>query len=50
MDAMLFDVQPSDPVTFVAVALVLLIGALASAVAPAWRAARVEPAIALRSE
>ena len=50
MEAMLFGVQPFDPVTFAAVALVLVIGALASAIAPAWRAARVEPAIALRSE
>jgi putative ABC transport system permease protein len=50
MVAMLFAVKPSDPVTFAAVALVLAAGALLSAIAPAWRAARVEPAIALRSE
>ena len=50
MEAMLFGVQPFDPVTFAAVALVLVVGALASAIAPAWRAARVEPAVALRSE
>ena len=50
MVAMLFAVTPSDPVTFAGVALVLALGALLSAVAPAWRAARVEPAVALRSE
>ena len=47
---MLFGVQPSDPMTFAAVALVMVVGALASAIGPAWRAARVEPATALRGE
>jgi putative ABC transport system permease protein len=50
MVAMLFGVQPSDPVTFATVALVVVAGALASAIGPAWRAARVDPATALRSE
>ncbi|MGV3516320.1 ADOP family duplicated permease [Luteitalea sp.] len=50
MVAMLFGVQPSDPVTFATVALVVAAGALASAIGPAWRAARVDPATALRSE
>jgi ABC-type lipoprotein release transport system permease subunit len=39
-----------DPMTFAAVALLMVAGAFASAIGPAWRAARVEPATALRSE
>jgi predicted permease len=47
---MLFGVQPGDPVTYASVALVLAAGAFVSAVGPAWRAARVEPATALRHD
>jgi hypothetical protein len=47
---MLFGVRPGDPVTYVAVAMLLLLGAVASAIGPAWRAARVEPALALRHD
>jgi ABC-type antimicrobial peptide transport system permease subunit len=47
---LLFGVPPRDPVTFAAVAAILLaIAALASAV-PAWSAARVDPLEALRGE
>jgi putative ABC transport system permease protein len=46
----LYDVRPTDPLTYAAVALALLLtGALASAV-PAFRATRVDPLIALRDE
>jgi putative ABC transport system permease protein len=46
----LYDVKPTDPVTFAAVAAALLVtGAVASAV-PAIRATRVDPLIALRDE
>jgi predicted permease len=48
--ALLFDVSPTDPLTFAAVALLLTtIGALASAL-PARRAARADPLLALRGE
>jgi ABC-type antimicrobial peptide transport system permease subunit len=48
--AMLFGVSRLDPVTYLAVvALLLVVAAVASGV-PAWRAARVDPAITLRSE
>ena len=46
----LFGVQPLDPVTFAAVGIVLTITAVIAAVAPALRAARVDPVEAFRSE
>ena len=50
LTTMLFGVQPLDPATFVVVAVVLLLTAAASTIGPAWRAARIDPAVALRSE
>jgi putative ABC transport system permease protein len=46
----LFGVQPRDPLTFVAVPIVLVLTALAACAAPALRAARVDPVVAFRSE
>jgi putative ABC transport system permease protein len=46
----LFGVQPLDPLTFAAVTFVLLVTAAVSIAGPAWRAAHVDPAQALRSE
>jgi predicted permease len=46
----LFGVQPSDPLTYVGVAIVLILVALAAVSIPAWRAARVDPLEALRVE
>jgi putative ABC transport system permease protein len=48
--SMLFGVQPLDPLTFGSVILVLAVTAAVSTAGPAWRAARVDPAVALRSE
>ena len=45
---MLFHVQPRDPVTFAAVAVLMSAAALAASLAPAHRAARVDPMTALR--
>ena len=50
LTTMLFGVQPLDPATFVLVAVVLLLTAAASTIGPAWRATRIDPAVALRSE
>jgi len=47
---MLFGVEPLDPTTFACVALVLALTAIVSIAGPAWRATRVDPAVALRSE
>jgi putative ABC transport system permease protein len=47
---MLFGVGAHDPGTFAAVVAVLLGAALLACWVPAWRAARVDPVIALRAE
>jgi putative ABC transport system permease protein len=46
----LFGVQPIDPITFVLVPLVLIVTAMIAVAAPAWRAARVDPVVAFRTE
>ena len=46
----LFEVKPSDPATFAAVALLLVFAALAAGLIPARRAAQVDPMVALRYE
>ncbi|MEO8482004.1 MAG: ABC transporter permease [Acidobacteriota bacterium] len=46
----LFGVRPADPLTFIAVAGTLLLGAMGAAAIPANRASRVDPVVALRSE
>jgi putative ABC transport system permease protein len=47
---LVFPVAPLDPVTFIVVPLVLLATAAIAVAAPAWRAARVDPVVAFRSE
>ena len=48
--ALLFGVAPIDPVTLGATATILLLTAVTACAAPALRAARVDPAVALRHE
>jgi len=47
---LLYGVAPADPVTFVAVPAVLMSVALGACLAPAVRALRVDPTVALREE
>jgi putative ABC transport system permease protein len=46
----LFNVAPTDPITFASVSLVLAATALIASLVPGWRAAAVDPAVALRAE
>ena len=50
MASLLFEVKPADPLTYGAVAGVLILAAVAAAWFPARRATAVEPISALRAE
>ncbi|HEY4360437.1 MAG TPA: ABC transporter permease [Bryobacteraceae bacterium] len=50
MKSLLFEVSPLDPVTYVAVAVVLVMAAVLASYLPARRAAAVDPLDALRAE
>ena len=50
LEPMLFDVSPTDTTTFVVTPVILLVTAIAAALVPASRAARVDPARVLKAE
>jgi putative ABC transport system permease protein len=50
VESLLFRVTPLDPFTFAAAPVILYVAALGAAAAPAWKAARTDPAAALKLE
>jgi len=47
--SMLFGVTSGDPATFIAIGTLLTVVAAIAGYIPAWRASRIDPMIALRS-
>jgi putative ABC transport system permease protein len=50
MTTLLFEIEPTDPITFASVAILLVATSLAAATIPSMKAARVDPLVALRHE
>jgi ABC-type antimicrobial peptide transport system permease subunit len=50
MRSLIYNVSPADPLTFAAVALMVVAIALLACWLPAWRATKADPMVALRAE
>jgi putative ABC transport system permease protein len=47
---LLVQITPTDPVTFASITILLTVVAIAACLVPAWRATRLDPLVALRTE
>ena len=47
---LVFEIAPADPVSIAAAAVLMLVVAALASVIPAWRAARIDPVVALKME
>jgi len=50
MSTLLYGITPLDPLTYVAVPLLLLTATVLASYVPAWRAASVDPVEALKAD
>ncbi|MDQ2710908.1 MAG: ABC transporter permease [Acidobacteriota bacterium] len=50
LQSFLYDLKPHDPVTFGAAVFILMLCTILAGYAPAWRASRIDPMVALRHE
>jgi putative ABC transport system permease protein len=50
LSSLIYSVRPTDPITFLAVAAILVAVAFIASIAPAYRATKVDPMVALRYE
>jgi ABC-type antimicrobial peptide transport system permease subunit len=50
VESFLYGLKPNDPLAMAAAIAILLAAALVAGYLPAWRASRIDPAVALRNE
>jgi predicted permease len=48
--SLLFGISPTDPVTYLAVASIIVVSAMSASLVPAFRALRIDPLVAIRGE